>query len=252
MKKKSVFWMVGILILIVIVGIITNYADSANLTTGHEPSYCIKRISKNGDKVTYWGLGYKVVRYVDVSPEESYQNNIGVKMGSWFMKYELPIDSENRKQEVKEIQSLNDFYQMKLTQDKDIRNLGKNYSSFDAQKDNCFVIGAMVHNDNLYHEFMQNYKNQKTAFIRVAQNTAEGDLILQDILYDERVNQLYLVIDNTRDEFSAEENRKIELKQFENIAEYSSENHLYWVMYNGEITDETLNSEQAFIVATIQ
>lgn len=90
MKKKSIFWMVGILILIVIVGIITNYADSANLTTGHEPSYCIKRISKNGDKVTYWGLGYKVIRYVSVSPHEPYEQNIGVKMGSWFMKYELP------------------------------------------------------------------------------------------------------------------------------------------------------------------
>ena len=249
MKKKI---LIAFFVIVIIIGIITNYVDSGRVTTEHEPKYCIKIVNSTGNKVTYWGLGYKVVRYVDVSPEESYQNNIGVKMGSWFMKYELPIDSENRKQEVKEIQSLNDFYQMKLTQDKDIRNLGKNYSSFDAQKDNCFVIGAMVHNDNLYHEFMQNYKNQKTAFIRVAQNTAEGDLILQDILYDERVNQLYLVIDNTRDEFSAEENRKIELKQFENIAEYSSENHLYWVMYNGEITDETLNSEQAFIVATIQ
>ncbi len=249
MKKKI---LIAFFVIVIIIGIITNYVDSGRVTTGHEPKYCIKIVNSVGNKVTYWGLGYKVVRYVDVSPEELYQNNIGVKMGSWFMKYELPIDSENRKQEVKEIQSLNDFYQMKLTQDKDIRNLGKNYSSFDAQKDNCFVIGAMVHNDNLYHEFMQNYKNQKTAFIRVAQNTVEGDLILQDILYDERVNQLYLVIDNTRDEFSAEEDRKIELKQFENIAEYSSENHLYWVMYNGEITDETLNSEQAFIVATIQ
>ncbi len=249
MKKKI---LIAFFVIVIIIGIITNYVDSGRVTTGHEPKYCIKIVNSAGNKVTYWGLGYKVVRYVDVSPEELYQNNVGVKMGSWFMKYELPIDSENREQETKEIQSLNDFYQMKLTQDKDIRNLGKNYSSFDAQKDNCFVIGAMVHNDNLYHEFMQNYKKQKSAFIRVAQNTVEGDLILQDILYDERVNQLYLVIDNTRDKFSAEEDRNIELKQFENIAEYSSENHLYWVMYNGEITDETLNSEQALIVARIQ
>ena len=38
----------------------------------------------------YWGLGYKVIRYVGVSPKEPYENNIGVKMGSWFMQYELP------------------------------------------------------------------------------------------------------------------------------------------------------------------
>lgn len=35
-------------------------------------------------------MGYKVIRYVGVSPNELYENNIGVKMGSWFMKYELP------------------------------------------------------------------------------------------------------------------------------------------------------------------
>ncbi len=52
--------------------------------------YCIKVISNEGSKVTYWGLGYKVIRYVGVSPNEPYENNIGTKMGSWFMKYELP------------------------------------------------------------------------------------------------------------------------------------------------------------------
>lgn len=31
----------------------------------------------------------KVIRYVGVSPNEPYESNIGAKMGSWFMKYEL-------------------------------------------------------------------------------------------------------------------------------------------------------------------
>ena len=34
-------------------------------------------------------LGYKVIRYVSVSPNEPYKNNIGVKYGNWFMKYDL-------------------------------------------------------------------------------------------------------------------------------------------------------------------
>ncbi|MCI8344542.1 MAG: DUF3221 domain-containing protein, partial [Clostridia bacterium] len=77
-------------IVLIIAGIITNYSDSARVTTGHEPKCCIKVVSNDGSKVTYWGLGYKVVRYVGVSPNEPYESNIGVKMGSWFMKYELP------------------------------------------------------------------------------------------------------------------------------------------------------------------
>ena len=89
--KKKIGISIGILVIILIVaGIITNYSDSARVTTGHEPKCCIKVVSNDGSKVTYWGLGYKVVRYVGVSPNEPYESNIGVKMGNWFMKYELP------------------------------------------------------------------------------------------------------------------------------------------------------------------
>ena len=90
MKKKICIGIVIFLILLIIVGIITNYADSGRVSTGHEPKYCIKVVSNDGSKVTYWGLGYKVIRYVGVSPNEPYENNIGAKMGSWFMNYELP------------------------------------------------------------------------------------------------------------------------------------------------------------------
>ncbi len=88
--KKKIGIGIGIsLILLIIAGIITNYADSGRVTTGHEPKYCIKIVSNDGSKVTYLGLGYKVIRYIGVSPNEPYENNIGAKMGSWFMKYEL-------------------------------------------------------------------------------------------------------------------------------------------------------------------
>ncbi len=93
MKKKvilSAAALLSVLLILVIAGVITNYADSARVGTGHEPKYCIKTVSDDGSKVTYWGLGYKVVRYVGVSPDEPYASNIGVKMGSWFMEYELP------------------------------------------------------------------------------------------------------------------------------------------------------------------
>ena len=250
--KKKICIGVGILLMILIVaGIVTNYIASGRVATGHEPKYCIKIVNNDGSKVTYWGLGYKVIRYVGVSPNEPYESNIGVKMGNWFMKYKLPIDSEFNKENSSNISNLNDFYNTELTKNRDIRNLSKEYTSFDAQKDNCFVIGAMVHNDNLYSEFMENYKNKKTAFIRVAQNTVEGDLILTDILYYEKSDKLYIVTDNTRDKFSAETDRIIELKEFNYTSEYKNNNHLYWVLYNEDITEENFKTDNVFEITTI-
>ena len=249
---KKICISVGIVLIVLIaMGIITNYIDSGRVTTGHEPKYCIKIVNNDGSKVTYWGLGYKVIRYVGVSPNEPYESNIGVKMGNWFMKYKLPIDSEFNKENSSNISNLNDFYNTELTKNRDIRNLSKEYTSFDAQKDNCFVIGAMVHNDNLYSEFMENYKNKKTAFIRVAQNTVEGDLILTDILYYEKSDKLYIVTDNTRDKFSAETDRIIELKEFNYTSEYKNNNHLYWVLYNEDITEENFKTDNVFVITTI-
>ncbi len=93
MKKKACVITICAVLLLFIAGIITKYIDTANVSTGHEPEYCIKIVSHDGGKVTYWGLGYKVVRYVGVSPFEPYENNIGVKMGSWFMKYDDPTNA---------------------------------------------------------------------------------------------------------------------------------------------------------------
>lgn len=244
MKKRIIVSIV--IILILGFSLYTYYIDSARVRNNVEPKFTIKIINDKGNKVTYWGLGYKVIRYVGVSPKEPYQSNIGVKMGSWFMTYELPNETASE-----EIKTLDDFYNTELTKEKDIRNLGELYNSFDAQKDNCFVIGAMVHNDYLYYEFMNNFKNDKSSFVRVAQNTVEGDLFLYDILYHEETNKLYLVSDYTRDEFSASEDRIIKLRQYEGITEYTYNENLYWVLYNGELNDETFNSENVFIITLI-
>jgi len=92
MKKEGLIITICVLVVLVIASLITKYIDTANVSTGHEPECCIKIVSQDGNKVTYWGLGYKVVRYVGVSPDEPYKSNIGVKMGSWFMNYEKPTN----------------------------------------------------------------------------------------------------------------------------------------------------------------
>ena len=90
--KKGFIITVSIVMILFVASFVTKYIDTANVSTGHEPECCIKIVSQDGGKVTYWGLGYKVVRYVGVSPKEPYEDSIGVKMGSWFMKYENPTN----------------------------------------------------------------------------------------------------------------------------------------------------------------
>lgn len=90
MKNKKV-WIISIVIIaiLIVLGFIANYVDKGRVSTGHEPKFTIKITTDGGNKVTYWGLGYKVIRYPGVSPNEPFKNALGVKMGSWFMNYEL-------------------------------------------------------------------------------------------------------------------------------------------------------------------
>lgn len=87
MKKK--FIIVAFIIILVVAGLVTSYIDSARVRNGVEPKYTLRIISDGGNKITYWGLGYKVTRYPAVSPKESFKSSLGVKYGSWFMNYEL-------------------------------------------------------------------------------------------------------------------------------------------------------------------
>ena len=88
MKKKLIITITILFLILFGFGIYSNYVDSARVRTGYEPKLVIKIVSEDGNKVTYWGLGYKVIRYPSVSPNEPYKNNRGVKFGNWFMKYE--------------------------------------------------------------------------------------------------------------------------------------------------------------------
>ena len=164
---------------------------------------------------------------------------------------------ESYRVEYKGISTISDFYTHSITNDyEDIRSLPESYSKEQAQNDNCFIIGAMVHNDNLYSEFMNKYNKKENAFIRVVQFTVEGDIFIIDVLYEARNNKIHLVKDDTRDKFSAQEDRTIKYKTYEKTGVWKYQNSEYWVAYNGELPDGntaeySINSDELFIIATI-
>ena len=164
---------------------------------------------------------------------------------------------ESYKVEYKGISDINDFYIHSLTDDyTDIRTLPQNYSIEQAKKDNCFVIGATIYNDNLYSDFMDKYNKKENAFIRVVQSTTEGDIFIIDVLYEARNNKIHIVKDYTRDRFLAQEDRTIKYETYEKTGVLNYQNSQYWVAYNGELSDENtaeklINSGDLFIIATI-
>lgn len=158
---------------------------------------------------------------------------------------------------INSINGIDDIYNSEIAKKyTDIRKLPKDYTITQAQKDNCFVIGAMLHNDNLYNEFMTNFNNKKSSFIRVVQTNNEGYLSIIDLLYDANSDKIYLVEDDTRDESLVQKERTIKYSTYEKTEVLNYQSSQYWIAYNGELPDEikngnSTNNNVLFIIATI-
>ncbi len=140
---------------------------------------------------------------------------------------------------------LDKIYDSKICEGyEDIREIDKEYNKELAQKDNCLVIGAMVHNENVMIDFIEKYNNKESAFIRIAQNNNKnGELYLIDLFYDSVSDKVYCVTDTTRDSSKEENKRVIELKKYEHMENWKYKDGTYWIVYNGELPSES-NSEE--------
>jgi len=148
MKKRKLIIICIILSLLIFLGLLTSYIDSARVRNSIEPKFTVKIVTDNGSKVTYWGLGYKVIRYTSVSPNEPYKNNIGVKYGSWFMKYELPEEVNISLDDVN-IEIIEYF----LKDNGDMTNFVDNYVDYE---NNVVVVGLIDDSKEKQEEFIYN------------------------------------------------------------------------------------------------
>lgn len=169
--------------------------------------------------------------------------------------YEISSDEYNSILNfTKETNALDEFYDTKLTTGYvNIKQIKEDYTIEEAINDKCFVVNhAKVYNENLYEEFMNKYNNKESAYIRLVQPTTEGDLVIYDIKYDRDNDKIILVTDSTRDKFAADNDRIISLHEYEKIGTYRYNNgNLFWVVYNGDINDETFNTDNTFILTVV-
>lgn len=103
--------------------------------------------------------------------------------------------------------------------------------------------GEMIFDD--CYEFNMKLKNKQTAFIRVAQITVEGDLVIADVLYDSKSDCIYLVKDDTRDRYLSLAESIISIRQYAQSGEWEDSNERSWILYNTH--PDEIDSEQAAV-----
>ena len=201
MNKKLLIITLIFFLIIIVLAFITNYVDTGRVTTGHEPKCCIKIVSYDGSKVTYWGLGYKVIRYVGVSPNEPYENNIGVKMGSWFMKYELPEPDSTENKDYsffgKVIESTANCIIVEPNEDEEERKIADKISiSLGKNNDALYEIGTNVkitYHDNIMESYPAQIKATKVE-IKSADNF---EILFKERQKTDSYNKKYAILDKT-------------------------------------------------------
>lgn len=225
-------------LVILVFGVTFFLIDQSRFKKDEKPLLALKKVSKDGNTVTYYGLFYKVILYPGVSPKEKFENIKDKKMVFWFQDYKRPLDSPKKKtKEVKEIaiKEVKDFYE--YLEKNNIKNQ-KDEEEFDIEKakDNNYYVyqkDEEINRSNL-DDFLDKYKDKKTAFIKIASQTKEGNFILYHVLYDNVSKKVYVVADTTRDKFASEKIRRVELYILEKIEINDNQDKKELVVYEGD------------------
>lgn len=167
MKKKTIIIVIT-LVTITILSLFSIYYDSARVRNGKEPRLTLKIVTNEGKKVTYLGLGYKVIRYPNSTPKEPYENNVGVKFGNWFMKYDKPKKEESIPLDEIPTQNENIKKEEIVTNNKDAQNESNN-DNIESNKEQ---------NNNL--ENQENDKNELTPPV-INEKPEDNNLVIKNI-----------------------------------------------------------------------
>lgn len=151
-----------------------------------------------------------------------------------------------------QIAGLDDFYQHSLVRGKDLRELAPEYGAAEMDNDRVYYVGSTeTRNSAAYNEFWQKYQAGESAFLRIAQTTVEGDLILRDVLYLKETGKIYVVSDNSRDRYASPADQEITFAEFAHLAEHTSDGRMDLVAYNGALDAAAFESGRAIVIAPV-
>lgn len=91
------------------------------------------------------------------------------------------------------------------------------YTIEKAKNDENFVKVHMdTYNDEIYNEFIDKYNGKESAFLRKVSVTIEGEIIIEDYIYDSVKDIVYVIEDTRRDTYMSEEDRRIKVSEYDN------------------------------------
>lgn len=246
-SKKTLIGAIAFVVVLTILGLLFNIIDTKRVEEGEKPIFTINIYNQDGSKITYWGLGYKVISYPGVSPLEPFKSTES-KKGSWFMKFDK-LNSEKETKHSNRIDSIDKFYSISLTRNNDIRNLPKEYKMEDALKDGVYVNSISL---DKAEDFLKDYRNEKSVYLRTARTTKEGELVILDVLYYSPTEQLLVVIDNSRDNYASDEGERIFLIEYSSTTIIENGNSKRWVMYGGDKYNPLVSDYTSLVINEIE
>ena len=86
---------VSIIIIILTISIITYIIDYNKVKNGNLPVFTFK--IENKDKINYYGLGYKVERFIINHNSRTLYEDNNVKIGSWFYTFDVELKPKKTK-----------------------------------------------------------------------------------------------------------------------------------------------------------
>jgi hypothetical protein len=122
--------------------------------------------------------------------------------------------------------------------------LPSDYTSEQAVKDNCFVIGLnKTEGEEVLNSFIQNTYNGIAGYLRRVNYTVEGNPIITDVIYDG--NKYFIFEDKTRDAFGGDGD-KLYKKEYKFINTYVKENKkIVYLADRNDITNEEFDQKIA-------
>lgn len=171
---------------------------------------------KDGGSIRFQALLYSVTKYhkLDHNAEDGYVDGIGIGILGMEV-YNSTEKTNNNINEGK--QQLNATEKVIIGHDK---------------------ITNMILLDNFLDNTNQYNKEKSSCRVEIVTYTIEGDEIITTLEYNKENNEFIVTKDNTRDEFAAEKDRKVETKKYSNdtynLEKRIKNNNIHLVLVNDE------------------
>ena len=209
MSKKVIKIVLIILLIAIALEVVFVLVDKEKVKQNQEPVFTrVTNVYISDSPISgyeeYLGLGYKILK-VKITENEYYTKMMPIWEESDLSEALKMIEENNSKNK-------DNYGYTKL------EKLPEEYPVHQAKEDGCVII---VYNEIKNKEKLDNFivnteinaKERKSDKIRIIQFTAEGDMIIEDLEYNAKNEEYILTTDNTRDKFSAEEDRKITVNE---------------------------------------